>query len=75
MNVVLPAGTDVSALAPTFTTTDASEKVYIGDVEQVSGQSVADFSNGGVTYRLVSASPENPDYIAETYFKVNVTFE
>ena len=75
MNVVLPAGTDVSALAPTFTTTDASEKVYIGDVEQVSGQSVADFTNGGVTYRLVSASLENPDYIAETYFKVNVTFE
>ncbi len=74
MDVVLPTGTDVSALIPEFTTTDASEKVYVGDDEQISGQSVVDFTDS-ITYRLVAFSPENSDYTAETYFTINITYE
>lgn len=51
VSVCLPYGTDISNLIATFTTN--GEKVYIGDIEQISGTTVNDFSTP-ITYRVVS---------------------
>ncbi len=74
MQVTLPAGTNVSSLTPEFTTYSSSEKVYIGDTEQVSGSSVVDFTQG-ITYRLVSTLPENPAIQAESTVKVKINYQ
>lgn len=71
MNVTLPVGTDIRTLVPEFTMYSATDKVYIGDVEQISGVSMVDFSNG-VTYRLVSSVPDNPVMQAVSFIKVSI---
>lgn len=71
MNVTLPVGTDIRTLVPEFTMYSATDKVYIGDVEQISGVSMVDFSNG-VTYRLVSFVPDNPVMQAVSFIKVSI---
>lgn len=71
---VLPAGSDVSRVAPLFTLTDANEKAYIGEVEQVSGQTVVDFTQP-VTYRLVGVDAANPSVRAESNVEIRITFE
>lgn len=73
LELSLPTGTDVSRLAPEFTTTSANEKVYLGETEQLSGVSVANFT-GEVTYRLVATLPGHPDMKAEALVKVKITF-
>jgi hypothetical protein len=72
MAMTVPAATDITKLTPVFTTYSADEKVYIGNVEQVSGQSAVDFSSP-VTYRLVSTNADNPAYTAEATIIVTVT--
>ena len=73
-NITLPRGTDVSNLAPEFTTYLPTEKVYIGNAEQISGSSMVDFSQK-VTYRLVSTLPDRPEMQAESTVVVNVVFQ
>jgi len=74
LNITLPAGTDVSNLAPEFTTYLPSEKVYIGNTEQVSGASRVDFTTG-VTYRLVSTLPDKPEMQVESTGVVKIIFQ
>jgi hypothetical protein len=74
MNVSLPQGTDVSSLVPEFTTYLPSEKVYIGNAEQVSGVSTADFTKE-VVYRLVSTLPGKPEMQAESTVIVKINYQ
>lgn len=74
MNITVPAGSDLTAVAPEFTLNADNEKAYIDGVEQVSGVTMVDFTNP-VTYTLVTTSKENPDVKAETTFVVTVTAE
>jgi hypothetical protein len=74
LNVTLPPGTDVSSLVPEFATYLPSEKVYIGNTEQVSGVSTVDFTQE-VTYRLVSALPDKPEMQAELTMVVKIAFQ
>lgn len=72
MNIEVPAGTDLTAIAPEFTLNDpANEKVYIGDVEQTSGTPV-DFTSP-VTYRFVAAHASNPAITVESTCVVTAT--
>lgn len=52
---VIPYLYDFSDLVASFTTVEADATVYVGDVEQTSGESVNDFNNV-VTYIVESAS-------------------
>ncbi|MDR0505621.1 MAG: hypothetical protein LBH32_02225 [Dysgonamonadaceae bacterium] len=74
MNVTLPSGTDVSSLVPEFATYSPSDKVYIGNTEQVSGASPVDFTKE-ITYRLVSALPDKPEMKAESTVVVRIKFQ
>ena len=74
MDVKVPAGSDLSAVAPTFAMSAANERAYIDGVEQTSGVSTADFTKP-VTYTLVATHPENPEAKVETKVTVNVTIE
>jgi len=74
MQVNLPVGTDVNNIVPEFTTTSPSEKVYIGNTEQISGTSKVNFSNE-VIYRLVSTLPDNPAILVESIIVINVGFQ
>jgi hypothetical protein len=74
VTVTLPQGTNVSSLAPEFTTNSPSDKVYIGNEEQTSGVSAVDFTKE-VTYRLVSAVPDKPGMQAESTVVVKVAFQ
>ena len=71
INISAPAGTDVKALKPTFTLFADNEKVYIDDQEQISGESVVDFTNP-VTYRFVTTSTVNPEITVESTCVVNI---
>jgi hypothetical protein len=71
LQFTLPPGTDVSNLLPEFTTTAPTEKVYLGDVEQVSGISPVDFTQD-ITYRLVSSLPGKPDMQAVSTVKIKI---
>ena len=59
MDVKVPAGSDISAVAPKFAMTAANERAYINGVEQVSEVTKVDFTKP-VTYTLVAVHPENP---------------
>lgn len=72
--VTLPVGTDVSSLVPEYTLYSATDKVYIGSVEQTSGSSAVDFTNS-VTYRLVSTVNEKPNLQAESTVIVKITYQ
>lgn len=52
---VIPYLYDFSDLVASFTTVEADAKVYVGELEQISGESVNDFNNV-VTYIVESAS-------------------
>ena len=72
IDMEVPAGTDLTAVAPEFTLNDpATEKVFIGDEEQVSGTPV-DFTSP-VTYRFVTSHADNPAITVEAICKVTVT--
>lgn len=72
IDIEVPAGTDLTSLAPQFTLNDpANEKVFIGETEQTSGTPV-DFSSP-VTYRFVSNHPDKPTLTAESFCVVTVT--
>lgn len=75
MQVTLPAGTDITNLIPQFTTTSASDKVFIDNVEQISGTSGANFTQE-VTYKLMSTfSAEHPDKQAIATVTIKVTVQ
>lgn len=67
----LPAGTDVTALAPSFTLSGDNVKVYVGDIEQQSGVSTQDFTTP-VTYRFVTTSTSDSSISVEAVCKVSV---
>ena len=71
INISAPAGTDIKALKPTFTLFADNEKVYIDDQEQISGESVVDFTNP-VTYRFVTTSTVNPEITVESTCVVTI---
>lgn len=50
--VVMPVGTDLSALVPNFTLSEGAT-AFVGETEQVSG-TVQDFSAGAVEYKIVN---------------------
>lgn len=70
----LPAGSDVSHVTPTFELTDATEKAYIGDSEQVSNVTAVDFTQP-VTYKLVGVDPNNANVRAESNVEIKIVFE
>ena len=74
MNVKVPAGSDISAVAPKFAMTGTNESAFINGVEQTSGVTKVDFTRP-VTYTLIATHPENPEVKLETTVTVNVTFE
>ena len=74
MNVKVPAGSDISAVAPKFAMTGTNESAFINGVEQTSGVTKVDFTRP-VTYTLIATHPEKPDVKLETTVTVNVTFE
>lgn len=73
INLQVPAGTDLTQIAPEFTLYGENEKVYIGDVEQTSG-SIVDFS-APVTYRFVVTATDNPEISVESTCVVTITAE
>lgn len=74
ITVTLPVGTNISALVPEFTTYASTDRVYIDGVEQISGESVVDFSHG-ISYRLVSTSADNNELQAVSIINVKVSFQ
>lgn len=74
IGVTLPTGTDVTNLVPEFSLFSPTDKVYIGDVEQISGSSAVDFTQN-VSYRMVSTSPDNPDMQAESTIKIKISYQ
>lgn len=71
INMQVPTGTDLTELAPDFTLYATNEKVYIGDVEQTTGD-VVDFTNP-VTYRFVVTSTDKPEITVESTCVVTIT--
>jgi len=59
IRVFLPPKTDITSLTASFTA--ICESVYVGQVEQVSGETVNDFT-GGLTYRVTAADGSSRDY-------------
>jgi hypothetical protein len=71
--VRLPAGTDVRAAAPEFTTYLPSEKVFVGDVAQISGSSAHDFTQN-IVYRIISSVPDRPEMQAVSTVMVRIIY-
>ena len=71
--VELPASTELTTLIPVFTLMSTTETAYIDGVEQVSDESIVDFSKP-VVYRLVSVM-EDGGYTAEAFVTVNVVLK
>lgn len=74
INMELPAGTDLKALVPEFTLYGDNEKVFVGDVEQVSGSTAVDFSSP-VTYRFEVTHKDNPAVKVESTCVVSVVMK
>jgi hypothetical protein len=72
LSVPQPFTENTMQLSPTFTLYSDNDKVYIDGVEQVSGQTVVDFSQP-VTYTIVTTYPDRPDITAES--KVTVVLQ
>lgn len=70
INMEVPSGTDLTNLAPDFTLYATNEKVYIGDVEQTSGNKM-DFTHP-VTYHFVVTSTDNPEISVESTCVVTI---
>lgn len=70
----LPAGTDLTRLQPEFTLFSPTDKVYIGNTEQISGVSEVDFTKN-VSYRLVSTSSGNPDMQAASTVNMKIKYQ
>jgi hypothetical protein len=64
ISVCLPYGTDISNLKATFTTNGG--KVYVGNMKQLSGTTVNDFSSP-ITYRIVSKEGIEHSFIVTAY--------
>lgn len=64
VSVCVPYGTDVSNLVATFTTN--GDKIYVNDVEQISGVTVNDFSTP-IIYRIVSKQNVVQEYKVTIY--------
>jgi hypothetical protein len=73
IKVSLPKGTNVTSLVPVFTSSDA-QTIKVNDIEQISGQSILDFSNP-VTYILKSWKDDNENLSCETYIEVSVVLQ
>ena len=75
LQVTLPSGTEANNnLIPEFETYSATDKVYIGEEEQISGSSAVDFTQE-VVYRLVSTVSDNPDMQAVTTINVKIAYQ
>ena len=74
MDVTLPTGTDITNITPEFETFLPTEKVYIGNIEQISGTTSVDFSQT-VTYRLISMLNNNPEMQTESFVTVRISFQ
>lgn len=73
MNVTLPAGIDVSNITPEFSTVETTNRVYIGNIEQISGSSVVDFTKD-IKYHLISTSTQNSNIQAESTVVVKINY-
>ncbi len=71
LDITLPAGTDVTALAPEFTLSGDNVRVYVDGIEQQTGVSTQDFTTP-VTYRFVTTSTADPSISVESTCKVTV---
>lgn len=72
INIKVDSDVDVTTLKPEFSLYSELEHPYVGDVEQVSGVSVVDFSNP-VIYRFVVTHTDNPDIKLESKCLVTVS--
>lgn len=72
VNITVPVGIDISDIAPAFTTISSSDKVFIGNTEQISGVTKVNFTQA-VEYTIVSEVAGKPELKAETKFRVKVT--
>lgn len=71
ITVTLPAGTDVTALIPSFSSNDA-KSVMVGEANQVSGETAVDFSSA-VSYTLKTWKPGSEETLwCETEVEVTV---
>lgn len=70
--VIVPFGTDITALAATFTTTGAS--VQVGSTAQVSGTTPNDFTNP-VTYTVTAADSSTATYTVRITFPNYVSLQ
>lgn len=85
VNVTLPAGTDLTQLKPEFVLMEndanlldgSNASVTVNGVEQTSGVSVVDFSNGVVTYNLeyTMLGATNKELKQTSEMRVNITLE
>jgi hypothetical protein len=70
INVVVPVGTNLSKIVCGFDTCVPNGNVSIGTTGQTSGETVNNFSNGSLTYQLLSEDGNNP-----TNWVVTVMYE
>lgn len=73
ISVTLPAGTDVKALKPVFSSADA-QTVKISDADQISGETSIDFTHPA-TYLLRTWDIENENLFSETEIEVTVKMQ
>ena len=69
IQVWMEEGTDLSALKPSFTVSEGAQ-VFVGDVEQVSGTTVNDFTED-VTYTVVNGD-DSQDWVVSVDFWVGI---
>jgi hypothetical protein len=69
VDVVVPAGTDLATLVPSFSLSDGATAA-INSIQQVSGTTVVDFTSGSVTYKVTAE-----DGITTQDWVVNVSVE
>ena len=72
INLEVPAGSDLSSVAPKFTLYSTNEVPYIDGVEQISEQTTVDFTKP-VTYKFVCSHPQKPELKLESTCVVTVS--
>ena len=75
IDVVVPAGTDLSTLVPSFSLSEGAT-ASINGLAQVSGTTVVDFSNGPVTYKVTASDGEtSQDWVVTVGFGSGVSVD
>lgn len=73
VHVIMPEGTDLSILKANFKNALRSS-IKIDGTEQISGETVNDFSSGSLTYQITSEKLVTENWTIEVNFSSNVDF-